>query len=345
MSAERPHEALLMLPMGVALLMALGGNHARTAAQAGPVSNASPSSGLLLIVSMDESRVDLIDEATWRTLASLSTGKSPHEVRVAPDGRTAYVVSGPTITAIDLPSRSVTRTFDLGEFAAHDVRISRDGRRLWAACARMQTVLEVDTGNGAVLNRFQTKRDGAWFVEVNPAETKLYTPNLEGTSVSVITRATGEVKVLPLEYQAYGIDVTPDGKHVLVSALSGRSVAVIDTGTDVVSSTIATTPGTGRIRITPDGRRVVVAMNKSVAVFEIASGRLIRETALHASPKVMVLSGDGRRAYLTNPEDHSATVVDVEEGRVLTTVKTGKRPDGIAWTSRADEEAARPQQP
>ena len=312
--------------------MVLGGHPAGTAAQREPASGAGTSSGLLLVVSMDESKVDIIDEATLGTLASVNTGKSPHEVRVAPDGRTAYVVSGPTITAVDLSSRTVRRTFDLGEFAAHDVRISRDGRRLWAACARQQTVLEIDTETGAVLNRFRTSRDGAWFVEVNQDETKLYTPNLEGTSVSVITRATGEVKVLPLEYRAYGIDRTSDGRHVLVS---GRGVAVIDTSSDVISRTIATTPlDTGRLRSTPDGRRVVVAMEKSVAVFEIASGRLIRETPLPASPKVMALSGDGQRAYLSNPDDHSATIVDLAQGRVLTTVKTGRRPDGIAWAPR-----------
>ena len=296
-------------------------------------SHSAPPAGLLLIVSMDEAKVDIVDEATSRTLASLNTGKSPHEVRVAPDGRTAYVVAGGSITAIDLASLSVTRTFDLGDFAAHDVRISRDGRRFWAACARSQTVLEVDAGSGAVLNRLPTGRDGAWFVEVNPDETKLYTPNLEGKSVSVITRATGDVKVLPLEDAGYGIDITPDGKHVLVS---GRGVAVVDTSRDVISRTITTTPvETGRIRITPDGRRVVVAMAKSVEVFDLASGSLVRATPLPASPKVMVLSGDGRRAYLTNPEEHSATIVDLEEGRVISTLKTGKRPDGIAWAPKA----------
>ena len=324
MHRTRRREALVI---GLAGVLALAAQHPGTAAER-QAPAASPS-GLLLIVSMDEARVDIVDEATLRTVASLNTGKTPHEVRVAPDGRTAYVVSGSMITAIDLASRTVKRTFDLGEFAAHDVRVSRDGRRLWAACARMQTVLELDTESGAVLNRHRTNRDGAWFVEVNRDETKLYTPNLEGTSVSVITPRTGQVKVLPLDYRAYGIDITPDGQQVLVS---GRGVAVIDTSSDTVARTIATTPpDTGRLRITPDGLRVVVAMEKSVAVFEIASGRLIRETPLPASPKVMALSGDGRRAYLTNPADHSATIVDLDAGRVVTTVKTGQRPDGIAW--------------
>lgn len=320
---SRKRAAILV---GIALTM-LAGHRPQASTQA------TPSTGLLLIVSMDEAKVDIVDEGTSRTVASLNTGKTPHEVRIGPDGRTAYVVAGRIITAIDLSSMSVKRTFDLGEFAAHDVRISRDGRRFWAACARSQTVLEVDTENGAVLKRLPTGRDGAWFVEVNRDESKLYTPNLEGKSISVITRDTGEVKVLPLESEGYGIDITPDGKHVVVS---GRGITVVDTRTDVIARTIATAaPETGRIRLTPDGRRLVVAMAKTVEVYELATGRLVQATALPAAPKVMVLSADGRRAYLTNPEDHSATVVDLEAGRVVTTLTTGKRPDGIAWAPKA----------
>ena len=301
------------------------------AAQGRPALESKSPDGLLLVVSMDESKVDIVDEATLTTVASLNTGKGPHEVRVAPDGRNAYVVSGRTITAIDIPTRTVRATFDLGDHSAHDVRISRDGGRLWAACAQTQTVVELDTARGTVLNRYPTNRDGAWFVEVTADESKLYTPNLEGTSVSAITRGSANVKVLPLDFRAYGIDVTPDGKHVLVS---GRALTVIDTSTDAVVRTIATTPAdTGRIRITPDGLRVVVAMRRSLAVFDLAGGRLIREIPLLASPKVLTLSGDGRRAYLTNPDAHSATIVDLGDGRVRT-LQTGKRPDGIAWVAK-----------
>jgi DNA-binding beta-propeller fold protein YncE len=314
----------------VAVALALVAAHQEaSSAQERPAAGQGASPGLLLIASMDESKVDIVDESTLKTVASLNTGKGPHEVRVAPDGMRAYVVAGRTITAIDLQQRAVRATFDLGDgLSAHDVRISRDGKRLWAACAAAQTVVELDTEKGAVLNRYPTGRDGAWFVEVVPDESKLYTPNLEGTSVSAIARSGASAKVMPLDFRAYGIDVTPDGRHVLVS---GRALTVVDTSTDAVVRTIATTaPDTGRIRITPDGQRVVVAMIKSLAVFEIASGRLIREIPLPARPKVLTLSGDGRRAYLTNPEAHSASIVDLADGGV-STLPTGRRPDGIAW--------------
>lgn len=316
------------MPAAAVVIALMAAYQGATAAQVRPAAAAQHGDGLLLIVSMNESTVSIVDESTRKTLATLKTGDGPHEVRVAPDGRNAYVVAGRTITAIDIPTRTVRATFDLGDVLTHDVRISRDGTRLWAACAPTRTVIELDTNTGKVLKRYPTESDGAWFVELSADESKLYTPNLEGTSVSVITRSSASVKVLRLDFGAYGIDITPDGKKVLVS---GRALTVIDTTTDAVVHTIATTPlDTGRLRITPDGVQVVVAMEKSLAVFHIATGRLLRETPLPARPKVLALSGDGRRAYLSNPEANSVTIVELAEGTV-STLPSGQRPDGIAW--------------
>ena len=285
--------------------------------------------GVLVVASMGESRVSLVDAGTHETLAVLPTGKGPHEVRVAPDGETAYVAAGRTITAVDLRRRQVRASFDLGSDSAHDIRVSRDGRRLWAACAGTQSVLELDARTGAILARHPTGQQGSWFVEVTPDESKLYTPNLEGQSVSVIDRMSGAVKTLPFGYPVYGIDITPDGKQVWVT---GRDLAVIDTATDEVVATVeAPEDDTGRLRLTPDGRTAVVALAKTLAVFDVETRRLRAVAPLSASPKVLTLSGDGRRAYLTNPEDHSVTVVDVTAAKQVGTFATGQRPDGIGW--------------
>ena len=45
----------------------------------------------------------------------------------------------------------------------------------------------------------------------------------------------------------------------------------------------------------------------------------------------MTLSGDNRRALLTNPDDNSVSVVDIIAGKQITTFATGKKPDGIGW--------------
>ena len=99
--------------------------------------------GVLVIAQMEDSLVILVESETYKTLVTLETGKNPHEVRVSPDQRHAYVAAGKSITAINLRQRKVRATFDLGVHAAHDIRVSRDGRRLWLACAPTQSVLKL----------------------------------------------------------------------------------------------------------------------------------------------------------------------------------------------------------
>jgi DNA-binding beta-propeller fold protein YncE len=292
---------------------------------------ASAQGGVLVIAYMDESKVVLVDSNTYQTLAMLETGKNPHEVRVSHDRRRAYVAAGKSITAVDLQQRKVKATFDLGSFSAHDIRVSRDGRRIWAACAGAQTILELDADTGKILKTYKTEQQGSWFVEITPDERKIYTPNLEGKSVSVINRATGQVKIIRFANPVYGIDITPDGKQVWVS---GGDLAVIDTASDEVIARIKTSEAeTGRIRITSDGKKLVVALLKKLAVFNVKTRQLMSETELGSSPKVLTLSADNRRAFLTNPDDNSVSVVDIVAGKQLTTFPTGKKPDGIGWAN------------
>ena len=288
--------------------------------------------GVVVVAYMGESQVVLVDGETYQTLATLETGKNPHEVRVSPDHRSAYVAAGKSITAVDLEQRKVRATFDLGSYSAHDIRVSRDSKLIWAACAGAQSILELDSTTGKILKAYPTNQEGSWFVEITPDERKIYTPNLEGKSVSVINRATSEVKVIKFDHAVYGIDITPDGKQVWVS---GGDLAVIDTSKDEVLARIKTSEAeTGRIRLTSDGKKLVVALSKKLAVYDAKSHRLIAETELSASPKVLTLSGDNRRALLSNPVDNSVSVVDIVTGKQVTTFKTGTKPDGIGWANR-----------
>jgi DNA-binding beta-propeller fold protein YncE len=109
---------------------------------------------VLVVAQMDDSQVVLVESETYKTLATLDTGKNPHEVRVSPDQRYAYIAAGKTITAIDLKQRKVKANFDLGQHSAHDIRVSRDGRLLWLACARTESILELDANTGQVLKTY-----------------------------------------------------------------------------------------------------------------------------------------------------------------------------------------------
>lgn len=302
---------------------------------------ASADAGVLVVAINGENQTALVDADSHELLATLPTGPGPHEIRVSPDNRYAYVAisgggpggaKGNSVAVIDLKGRRLKASLDLGTYTSpHDVRVSRDGRLLWVVCAPAQTILELDTETGRILKTYKTGQAGSWFLEVTPDGRKLYTPNLEGKSVSVIDRATGQTKVIPFDSEVYGIDITPDGRQVWVS---GPGLSVIDTARDEVVARIKTAePGTGRVRLTPDGRRAVVGSDggTKVSIYDVRTRQLTAEVETGAKHKVIAVSGDGRRAFLTNPEENSVSVVDLAAGRHVATIKTGRTPDGIAW--------------
>src|SRR5215469_1561479 len=104
----------------------------------------------VLVVCKSDFQLVLVDPATDKVLAKLPTERGPHEVAVSLDGSTAYVSNfgrysvypagdtlhdqaGNTITVIDVASRRVKSTFDLGTHTGpHGMVVSHDGKLLWS---------------------------------------------------------------------------------------------------------------------------------------------------------------------------------------------------------------------
>ncbi len=176
-----------------------------------------------LVVSVNgENQAALIDPTTYKILARLPTGINPHDIAVSADGRYAYIAvmgtqsePGHTLTVLDLMRRAVKTTIELSPYMrCHDLRVSRDGARLWATCAPSKAVIEIDVDSGRVIRDWKLDQDGAWMLVVTPDERKIYTANLEGKSVSVIDRRANTVRNLPFDSSQIGIDVSPNGREV-----------------------------------------------------------------------------------------------------------------------------------
>ena len=296
---------------------------------------------LVLVASNAESSVALIDAKTLREVARLPTGEGPHEVAVAPDGRTAYVANcasaGTTVSVIDLVGRTVRTRFDLAPHRPHDLTVSRDGSLLFVACAPSRALLEVDAATGAIRKVWETGQEGGWMVTAAPDARKIYAANLEGGSVSVVDRKAGTVRTLTFTAGMMGMDVAPNGRELWVANLNTNTITVVDVASDRV---LATFPSGGtapvRLRFTADGKRVVVPHDesKSLVVFDVAKRSIVGRIDLPVPPKVLALSGDGRTAYLSSPPANTALVVDLAGMKVSAQVPVGKTPDGVAWTSR-----------
>ncbi|HKQ75997.1 MAG TPA: YncE family protein [Blastocatellia bacterium] len=299
----------------------------------------------VLVVSINgENQAALVDPATYKVLARLPTGINPHDIAVSADGRYAYVAvmgttqePGHSVTVLDLSRRAVKSAIELNPYnRCHDLRVSRNGARLWATCAPSKAVIEIDVSSGRIMRDWKLDQDGAWMLVVTPDERKIYTANLEGKSVSVIDRRANTVRTLPFDSSQIGIDVAPNGREVWVHHKEKQELSIIDVTTDKVVATLPSSgQGFGRVKFTPDGKYVLVPQNesKNLAVFGAAARKLIANISLSATPKVMTVAPDGKRAIITSPESDLAMVIDLVARKEVSTFPTGKTPDGVAWAA------------
>ncbi len=110
-----------------------------------------------------------------------------------------------------------------------------------------------------------------------------------------------------------------------------NSVAVVDTLTGQVVTTIPVGDGPFPVAVNPNGNRVYVVniFGDNVSVIDTASNTVIATVTVGDNPYGAALNPSGTRAYVTNYGSHSVSVIDTASNSVLTTVPVGNNPGGV----------------
>ena len=70
-----------------------------------------------------------------------------------------------------------------------------------------------------------------------------------------------------------------------------------------------------------------------VAIYDVATQKLLRRIRGVEEPETFDLHPNGRHLYISNEEDATATAFDVETGEFLAEFETGEEPEGVQVTS------------
>lgn len=322
---------------------------------AASISSAAPT-GTVIVANMGDNTATLVDVASRRVVATLPTGAGAHEVAVSHDGRWAVVSNygvrgapGNSLTVIDVPSATVARTIDLGEFKRPHGSAFLPGDSLFVVTSEMsRAVVLVDFEKGTVVGSIPTNHPASHMLAMTADASRIFTSNVADGTVSeldVPKRAfVREFRVAPA---VEGITVTPGGEQVWVGSNQQKTVTVIDTRT---GSTAATLSGFGmpyRLAVTPDARTVVIT-DPPNAVVRIVDATTRRDRATvridsagvtasaefpgSPSPEGVVLSRDGRTAFVALQGNSRLAMIDIASGSVFASVPTGAGPDGIGYS-------------
>lgn len=170
-----------------------------------------------------DNTVSVIDVATARAVASISTGgSSPFSVEVSPDGLQIFVGNNDnSLMIIDAQTLQITKTVSVG-FATNSFAVDPAGRMLYANHFASGQVSEIDMFTGAVVRTFNLGGTPQGMA-LNKRGTHLYVAN-QGGYLSDISLLTGQVGApIPILGVGFGVGVTPnDAEAWITFPLDGK---------------------------------------------------------------------------------------------------------------------------
>ena len=141
------------------------------------------------------------------------------------------------------------------------------------------------------------------------------------------------------------------GERLYISDERGGSLIIADAQSASVIARVPVGKRPRGIQVSPDHRRVYVALSGSpaagpnvdesklpppdhrydgIGVVDLDAQKLINTYQSGDDPETFALSPDGRTLYVSNEDSAGLSAVDLEQGKVTRTAKVGTEPEGVA---------------
>jgi YVTN family beta-propeller protein len=273
--------------------------------------------------------------------------KTPFNLAVSPDGERLYVAceASSSLIVIDTSSRSVVTEIAVGSLP-HGVCLSPTGDRAYVSNRGEDTVSVVDTTNFAVLTTIVVGDEPHGLVTNTEGDT-LYVANAGSFDVSVVDLIEGlETKRLAAARGAWDVTRSPDGGTILVTnnlshyvpfrATSRSEVTMIGTDESSVRDRamirdanlvqgVATAPSGDYSLVTLIRTKNLIPMTRVMQGWVMTNGLgilwpdgridqlLLDEPENYfADPTDVVITPDGRWAFVTSGGTNAVAVVDLD---------------------------------
>jgi len=297
--------------------------------------NNRPGGDTLILTAKSANKIQWFDAGTLAHIADLDMPGSTHELIRSPDGGEVYgsVYGGGIfgknedpdrrIAVIDLASKSLERTIDVGgNLAPHSVMMDASGT-LWSTAELGNAVLAIGPGAKTV-DRIDVGGSPHW-IAISHSTGKLFASFKTKEAVAVVDTASRKVLgTIAIPHGAEGIAVTPDGETLFVCAHWKGVVYVFDARTHKLRKTIAIDGAPGkanqlrRVRVSPDGAYVCASshVDNFAAVYRADTLEQIGGFDTPKAPMGFGFAPDGSHAYLCCHDAATTLEFDMAKGKI-----------------------------
>lgn len=291
--------------------------------------------GTLYITNGASNEITILDTASNAIVNTIPISNTAQGIVADRQGTTAYVANTTAniISVIDLINGQPIATLPVGEGPVIPA-LSTDETRLYVTNFASDSVSVIDTSvysNSTTIPNVTQP----WGVAASPDGTTFAVSLYSSGSVAIFDALTLEkITDIAVGSNPQGLIYHPTDSKLYVANLGSSSISVINTLTWQVSNTISvgTQPGNNPVQLTfnDDASRLYAADDSSGAATEIdvAAEEVIRHLHAGSGPRdVQVL---GQYLYVTNANDDTVSVVDLNSGAPITTIPGFHQPHSIA---------------
>lgn len=257
----------------------------------------------LVVGSLDDMRVAVIDLATMREVRSVVLDHEPEHIQLSPTGDVLAVGNfyADALTLIDLDTMATRRVDGLSQ--PHNTLFSPDGARLYVANLGSDQIGVVDVARGALLDPLAVPRD--------PDD------------------APGITSVM----------LSRDGRHIWAIPSAGHELARLDVASRESPRRDRVGPQPWRVAMTSDERLMITANagDQTLSLVDIAKGEeVVRLDGTDAMEAVLPAWFD-TTGFVTSRSTQSLLAIDLDRATALAPVPLPGTPEGAVATPDRDE--------
>lgn len=266
----------------------------------------------LYVVAQEDNSLIVVNSETGKVLKKITVGNLPHSVVLSKDGQRAYVSNewADNVSVIDINTLSVVDTLNTGNGPA-GLSLSSDDKFLYVVDSYSSNVSVIDLSSGEEKRRFDTGNNPTG-TELSPDGKTLYV-----TSRRAIITPYGE----PLKSEITIVDESTQrvtGRRNIESAYMMENVAFTPSGDLAILTMIRPKNLVPSIQVEQG-----FMMTYGITIIEQKeNGRVIQlltdePNQYYCDPFDIVITPDGKKAFLTSSGANTVSVIDLDSLRSL----------------------------
>jgi len=233
-----------------------------------------------------------------------------------------------TVAAVDLNAFVLAKQIGLdgapGDVRSNPLRpgvyvlLPESGAVCEIDAAKLAVVRKTRLGYPALAMRLAADGESLWVLQARALV------RLEGSRLR-------PVEYIPLPGVAEDFDLTRDGRAA-VGFRAERRLALVRLGTRTIEHFVDAGCEPSLVRFQGDGQQVLVGSraDRSLTIFDAASGRTVVRLPLPVEPVNCCFNSDGGQMFVTGPGMDAVAIVYPYQTEVGETILAGRTPDGMA---------------